>query len=83
MSNTYEAIYEDAHLQWLGAQPRSGRHRLRVTIIGGRPPQHSPQAVHRMLEATCGAWGHAKTLEDIDVRIDWKRAEWDRDARRT
>jgi hypothetical protein len=42
MSKTYEAIYEDGHLQWLGAQPRAGRHRLRITIIDGHPPQHSP-----------------------------------------
>jgi hypothetical protein len=35
MSKTYEAIYKDGHLQWLGAQPRAGRHRLRITIIAG------------------------------------------------
>jgi hypothetical protein len=43
MSESYEAIYEDGHLQWLGAQPGAGRHRLRITIIDGNPPQHSPQ----------------------------------------
>ena len=37
MSKTYEAIYEDGHLQWLGAQPEAGRHRLRITIIDGPP----------------------------------------------
>jgi hypothetical protein len=83
MSKTYEAIYEDGHLQWLGAQPGAGRHRLRITIIDESPLQHSPQEVQRMLEATRGAWGRGKTLEDIGVEIDRMRAEWERDARRT
>ena len=55
MSKTYEAIYENGRLQWLGAQPGASRHRLQVTIINGHPPRHSPQEVHRMLEATGGA----------------------------
>jgi hypothetical protein len=83
MSKTYEAIYEDGRLQWLGAQPGAGRYRLQVTIIDASPPQHSAQEVHCMLEATQGAWGRGKTLEEIDAEIDWMRAEWDRDARRT
>lgn len=33
MSKTYEAIYEDGHLEWLGEQPGTGRHRLLVTVI--------------------------------------------------
>ena len=82
MSNTDEAIYEDGHLQWLGAQPGAGRHRLRLTIIDAHPPQHSRQEVRRMLEATQGTWGRGKTLEDIDAEIDRMRAEWDREARR-
>jgi hypothetical protein len=83
MSKTYEAIYEDGRLQWLGAQPGAGRYRLQVTIIDASPPQHSAQEVHGMLEATHGARGRGKTLEEIDAEIDWMRAEWDRDARRT
>jgi hypothetical protein len=83
MSKTYEAIYEDGHLQWLGAHPGAGRHRLRVTIIDDRPPQYSLQEVQRMLEATRGAWGRGKTLEAIDAEIDRMRAEWDRDVRRS
>ena len=82
MSKTYEAIYEDGHLQWLGAQPGAGRHRLRITIIDSHPPQNSPQEVHCMLEATRGAWGRGKTLEAIDAEIDRMRAEWERGARR-
>jgi hypothetical protein len=83
MSKAYEAIYEDGHLQWLGAQPGPGRHRLRATIIDGHPPQYSPKEVHRMLEATRSAWGRGKTLDDIDAEIDRMRAEWDRGVRST
>jgi hypothetical protein len=83
MSKTYEAIYENGHLQWLGEQPGAGRHRLQVTIIDASPSQHSRREVHRILEATQGAWGRGKTLEEIDAEIDRMRAEWDRDARIT
>ena len=82
MSKTYEAIYEDGHLEWLGEKPGTGRYRLLVTVVEGRLPQRSPQQVHRMLEATRGVWGRGKTLEDIDAEIDQMRAEWDRVARR-
>ena len=82
MAKTYEAIYEDGHLEWLGEQPGTGRHCLLVTVVEDRPPQRSAQEVHRMFEATRGAWGHGKTREEIDAEIDQMRAEWDRVERR-
>lgn len=82
MSKTYEAIYEEGHLEWLGAHPGAGRHRLLVIVVDSRPPRHAPQEVHGMLEATRGAWGRGKTLEDIDAEIDRMRAEWERAERR-
>ena len=82
MAKIYEALYEDGHLQWLGAQPGAGRHRLLVTIVNGTPQRRSSQEVHRMLEATRGAWGRGKTLAEIDAEINRMRAEWDRAERR-
>ena len=82
MSKTYEAIYEDGHLEWLGEQPGTGRHRLLVTAIKDQPPRHSPQNVHHMIEVTRGAWSRGRTLEEIDAEIDQMRAEWDRDEYR-
>ncbi len=69
MAITYEAIYEDGHLKWLGAQLGAGRHRLLITVVDDRPPQPLPQEVHHMLEATRSAWGRGKTLEEIDAEI--------------
>ncbi|MDH3603646.1 MAG: hypothetical protein OEU26_28890 [Candidatus Tectomicrobia bacterium] len=82
MSKTYEAIYEDGHLEWLGEQPGTGRYRLLVTVVESGPRQRSPQEIHRMLEATRGAWGRNKTLDEIDAEIDMRRAEWDQDEHR-
>jgi hypothetical protein len=82
MSKTYEAIYEDGHLEWLGEQPGTGRYRLLVTVVKEHRPPHSLQEVHHMLEATRGAWGLGKTLAAVDAEIDQMRAEWDRDEHR-
>ena len=83
MSKSYEALYEDGPLQWRGAQPGAGRHRLLVTVMDGALRRRSPQEVHRMLEATRGAWGCGKTLDEIDAEIDRMRAEWDHAERRS
>jgi hypothetical protein len=79
MSKTYEAIYEEGHLEWLGDQPGAGRHHLLVTVIQNHTTRHAPQDVHDVLEATRGAWSRGRTLEEIDAEIDQMRAEWDRD----
>ena len=82
MSKTYQAIYENGHLEWLGEQPGTGRHRLLVTIVERAPMPPSSQEVHRMLETTRGAWGHGKTLDEIDAEVDRMRTEWDRNRHR-
>jgi hypothetical protein len=64
MGKTYEALYENGHLEWLGEPPGAGRHRPLVTVVSTSPPRHTLQEVHRLLEATRGAWGHGKTLEE-------------------
>ncbi len=79
MSKTYEAIYENGQLEWLGEQPGSGRHRLLVTVVEREPRQHAPQEIRRVLEATRDAWGRGKTLDEIDDEIDRMRSEWNRD----
>ena len=70
MSQTYEAIYHNGHLEWLGAEPGAGRHKLLVTVVDSQPSQHSREEVRRMLEATRGAWGRGKSLDEIDAEID-------------
>lgn len=49
-----------------------------MTVVSTSPPRHTLQEVHSLLEATRGAWGPSKTLEEIDAEIDRLRAEWDR-----
>ncbi len=78
MLNTFEAIYEDGHLKWLGERPETGRHRVLVTVLDRNAPRQRRDEVHQVLEATRGAWGHGKTLETLDAELDQMRAEWDR-----
>lgn len=78
MSTTFEAIYEDGHLQWLGEQPATGRHRVLVTVLEDSEPRQQRAHVRHVLESTRGAWGKEKTLEEIDAELDQVRAEWER-----
>lgn len=78
MSKTYAAIYADGRLEWVGEQPGAGHHYVLVTVLERGAPRHAPEEVHRVLEATCGAWGSGKTREEIDAEIEQMRAEWDR-----
>lgn len=78
MSKTYEGIYENGTVEWLGARPAEGRHHIVVTVLDPASPRHSLQDVRRMLEATRGAWGRNKSMRDIDDEIELMRREWDR-----
>lgn len=33
MHTSYEAIYEDGELEWVGDEPEPGRHRVHVTVL--------------------------------------------------
>lgn len=73
---TYDAILEDGTLKWLGEQPETGRHRVRVTLLDR--PRPSPDEVRRVLDAAYGAWSTGKSLDAIDEEIEKMRSEWDR-----
>ena len=76
MLKAYEAIYEDGRLEWLDEQPKAGRHRVLVTVLDPKK-RRAPEEVRRVLEATRGAWGRGKTMDEIDREIESMRAEWD------
>ncbi len=70
---TYEAIYEDGELEWIGDEPDPGRHRVEVTILDPEPPSHDREEVERILEKSRGAWGTDKTIEEVDKEIEEMR----------
>ena len=75
---TYEAIYEDGELEWVGDEPDPGRHRVQVTVLDSETNKHDREEVRRMLERTRGAWGTDKTLEEVEEEVQKLRDEWDR-----
>ena len=75
---TYEAIYEDGQIEWIGEEPEPGRHRVQVTVVDQEPEPRDPEEVRRVLDEAHGAWGTDKTIEEIDEEIDKMRDEWDR-----
>ena len=75
---TYEAIYEDGQLEWIGDEPDPGRHRVQVTVLDRKPKSQDPEEVRRVFEKARGAWGTDKSLEEVEAEIQRLRDEWDR-----
>jgi len=76
--STYEAIYEDGQIEWIGEEPEPGRHRVQVTVLDQEPEPRDPEEVRRVLEEARGAWGTDKSLEEVEAEIQQLRDEWDR-----
>ena len=75
---TYEAIYEDGQLEWIGDEPAPGRHRVQVRVLDSGPQKHDPEEVRRVFENARGAWGTDKSLEEVEAEVQKLRDEWDR-----
>jgi hypothetical protein len=75
---TYEAIYEDGELEWIGDEPDPGRHRVEVTVLDSKTEKHDREEVRRVFEEARGAWGTDKSLEEVEAEIQQLRDEWDR-----
>ncbi|GIV59520.1 MAG: hypothetical protein KatS3mg043_0609 [Rhodothermaceae bacterium] len=78
MQKTFEALYEDGRLTWLGERPESGRFHVLVTIVDRAGRARNREEVHRVLEATRGACGGGKSLEELDAELEQMRSEWER-----
>lgn len=75
---TYEAIYEDGQLEWIGDEPAPGRHRVQVRVLDSGPQKRDPEEVRRVFENARGAWGTDKSLEEVEAEVQKLRDEWDR-----
>jgi hypothetical protein len=75
---TYEAIYEDGELEWIGDEPAPGRPRVEVCVLDREATTHDPEEVRRVFEEARGAWGTEKSLEEVEAEIQQLRDEWDR-----
>jgi hypothetical protein len=75
---TYEAIYEDGELEWIGDEPAPGRHRVEVRVLDREAKTHDPEEVRKVFEQARGAWGAEKSLEEVEAEIQQLRDEWDR-----
>jgi hypothetical protein len=72
---TYEAIYEDGKLEWIGEKPSSGRHRVQVTVVEPDPPSRDPEEIRRVFEEARGAWGTDKSLEEVEEEVQKLRVD--------
>ena len=82
MPGTYEAVYDDGRLEWLGTEPAAGRHRVLVMVLNpNEASPHDRADVRRMLEATRDVWGSGRPIEEVADEVQRIRAEWDRVSR--
>jgi len=82
MLKSYEAIYEHGELRWLDGEPDIADGDRVTVVLDARVERGScGEDLDRAWEEARGAWGKAKTLDEIDREIsaqrdwDWKR-DW-------
>ncbi len=78
MLKSYEAIYDDGELKWLGDRPPSGRMKVIVTVLGEETWSSQARRLE-LLDRTRGCVDPPKTVDEIDLDISEMRAEWTRE----
>ncbi|MBF0165787.1 MAG: hypothetical protein HQL97_05735 [Magnetococcales bacterium] len=79
MHGSYEAIYEQGRLTWIGAAPEVARARVVVTVVEegeGEPTwgDSGSRVGERLVEETRGAWGRM-TLAECEAWMQRRRQE--------
>jgi hypothetical protein len=80
MAKSYQAVYEQGRLRWLGNPPTMKKARVLVTVLDPESPTDIVRAdqVRQRLEQTRGAWGKTPDPATLDAEIKAMRDEWRR-----
>jgi len=81
MLQTYEAIYSDNQFHWINQAPPKLDKKVRVILVMeventvAKPEKN----LHEVLHRAWGCLGNGKSMDEIDLEINHKRQEWDRE----
>lgn len=81
MLKSYEAVYHNGHLHWLGMPPPreiEKRHVMVVVDLEKKADKPSPD-IRQLLVQTRGCLKPLRTIDDIDKDVAQMRSEWDRE----
>jgi hypothetical protein len=79
MLKSYEAIYEDGRLKWLGDRPAAKRLKVIVTVLEEESDIDDAAMRKILFEQAKGCVPPEKSIEEIDADIREMRSEWERD----
>jgi len=80
MLKSYEAVYDNGHLHWLGIPPpKEIEKRHLLVVVDLEDAQQKDQAqLHQLLQQTRGCIKPLRSIDNIDAEISSMRLEWDR-----
>ncbi len=81
MLKSYEAVYHNGHLHWIGLAPPVEIDKRRVMVVVDVEEALAKPAtnIQQLLAKTRGCVKPLQTIDEIDANVTKMRAEWDRE----
>jgi hypothetical protein len=80
MLKSYEAVYHNGHLHWLGMPPPQAIEKHHVMVVVDLEKEAKPTTdIRQLLAKTRGCLKPLRSLDEIDQNITEMRSEWDRE----
>jgi hypothetical protein len=81
MLKSYEAVYHNGHLHWLGIPPPQDIEKRHVMVVVDLEKNAIKPTtdIHQLLTRTRGCLKPLKSVCNIDESITQMRSEWDRE----
>lgn len=81
MLKSYEAVYHNGHLHWLGMPPPREIEKRHVMVVVDLDKETAkpPKDIRQLLAQTRGCLRPLKSIDEIDQNISDLRSEWDRE----
>ena len=81
MLKSYEAVYHNGHLHWLGMPPPKEIEKRHVMVVVDleKVAKKTTGNLHQLLAQTRGCLKPLRKIDDIDTEMAEMRSEWDRE----